>query len=147
MNEFHKGVLGMVLVPLLTSCSAVDRQNFCTGTTIGSAGGWNPFAIPCIANTAVEMASNMTTSESSSGVANERPQAFKASDAVNKQISANTEFMQFVLDSQSRYRSGDYGDSKQDRVGLYASAVPETSIVIFDNFDEWAVFFQREYKP
>lgn len=142
-------VVSAVLV--CAGCSTVS--DFCTGTAAGQAalGGFNPLAIPCIAHDVVYVGGRMVNLSGGSSDENSEYKTFRSSKAVYDDMSNNGELMQFVLDSQDRYKSADYGDAtseqKKHTVGRYVSSKVGKAIVIIDAQKAFLVMFENEYVP
>lgn len=76
---------------------------------------------------------------------------FRSTKAVSDEMSNSGDLMQFVLDSQDRYKTADYGDAtnekKQLAIGHYVSPKLGRSIVIVDSEKMFQVMFENEYVP
>lgn len=134
---------------MCTGCSTAN--DFCKGVTAGSAlGGLNPFALPCIAHDVVYIGGKAVALSSSSSGGNTEYKTFRSSKAVYDDISNNGELMQFVIDSQDRYKSADYGDATSEQkthsVGRYISN-KNKPIVIVDAQKAFLVMYENEYTP
>jgi len=137
---------------LTTGCSTMS--DFCTGTatTQAALGGYNIFAIPCVANDVAYIGGNMISLAGSSSSGGESQyKTFRSSKAVYDDMSNSGDVMQFILDSQDRYKALDYGDAtseqKQHTVGRYVSDKLGKSIVIVDAQKMFLVMFEKEYVP
>jgi hypothetical protein len=58
-------LIALIAISFLSGCSSIDRKAFCaSATTSGSAlGVMNPFLLPCIVNSAVDVGSKLVKSD------------------------------------------------------------------------------------
>lgn len=143
----------IVVMALAVACSGCSTMSdVCSGTAAGQAalGGFNPLAVPCIANDVVYIGSNAISLSGSSSSA-EQYKTFRSSKAVYDDMSNHGDLMQFVLDSQDRYKTADYGNASGEQktrlVGKYVSVELGKSIVIIDAQKSWLVMYEAEYTP
>lgn len=146
MNKSIVGFIAALLV-CMAGCSTTDRSNFCTGTTVGAMGGFNPFAIPCIANTAVDVGTDVVSKLSADTVP--PPKSFRPSNILMKELSDSPDLLMFVLESQDKYKAANYGTAneaqKNEAIGRYVSEPLKKSIIIYDDKDTFRVLYESEF--
>lgn len=150
-----KSIAGMLAISAAVCSSGCSTMSdFCTGTatTQAALGGYNIFAIPCVANDVAYIGGNMISLAGSSSSGGESQyKTFRSSKAVYDDMSNSGDVMQFILDSQDRYKALDYGEAtieqKQHTVGRYVSDKLGKSIVIVDAQKMFLVMFEKEYVP
>jgi hypothetical protein len=125
----------LILVGVAGLCGCSDISYFTTGATI--AGANNPLGVVNTVNTAVlvgNKAVNWLAKDKTP--APEAPKSFQPNPYVLKDFTDNVDVMQFVMDSQDKYKGGDYGaatdEQKKASVGRYISVPLGKTLVIND---------------
>ena len=126
----------------LTACA--ETQEFCI------AGNAAPgLGVPCAVAGIVKFSKDYAQANSSNNdPALPAPKTFQVSKLVMKDFGDNSDVMAFVMDSQDKYKTGDYGmaseEQKKTGVGRYRSDQLGKTIVIKDSGKAWNVAYESE---
>jgi hypothetical protein len=124
----------------LSACSQVNE--FCTGASGAPIVG-EICAPASIASAAKDFATGRGGDE-----APPAPKSFHVSKLVMKDFGDNSDVMAFVMDSQDKYKAGDYGvasdEQKKAGIGRYQSDQLGKTIIIRDLEKAWNVAYESE---
>lgn len=137
---------------VMSACSSMSDA--CRGAAV--TGGTNVpivgsvVTLSCAANAAAVIGTDVAH-RTGGDPAPPPPKSFQSSKLVVKDLSDNGDVMQFVIDSQDKYRAGDFGDAteiqKKEAIGRYASASLGKTILIKENEKAWNVYYESEPVP
>ena len=143
-----KAIIAINCVTLLFGCSSADRSSLCAGSSIGGAslGVLNPFAAPCAVSNIVDLSVNIANSGSKNDQTSQT-KTFQPTKEVMKDFGDNPDVMQFVLDSQDKYKAGDFGTASDDQkiqlIGSYKSPQLGKTITIKDTGKSFEVAYEQ----
>ena len=137
---------------ILCCCGCQTVGEFCPGSAVGSALTNMPMGFilstVCIANNTVYIGGDLIRLAGTPGDYNPKYKTFRASEPVNADMSVNSDTLQFVIDSQEKYKVADYGiassDDKTNAVGRYKSEKLRKTLVIIDAKKMFIVMYDSE---
>ncbi len=95
-----------------------------------------------------DIAEGLANSRSSSNSGDPSIKVFRPSKVVEMELNESNEVLDFVLNSQDRYKAGDYGDStseqKEQKIGHYVSTKLAKTLIIADAKDHFFYKYENE---
>ena len=126
----------------LTACA--ETQEFCVAGTAAPGLG-----VPCAVAGIVKFSKDYAQASSSNNDPTQPAlKTFQVSKLLMKDFGDNSDVMSFVMDSQDKYKAGDYGmasdEQKKAKIGRYRSDQLGKTIVIRDSDKAWNVAYESE---
>jgi hypothetical protein len=143
-----KFMVALVICSLISGCASFNE--YCRGAALGAAVGGvvNPLGAPCAVNDIIYISKGVGNMFSGSDTPPPHPKTFVTSSKLSEEISVDPQKMQFVLESQDKYKSQNFGaasdEQKKNMIGRYESPITTHPIIISDKGDRWQIAYEGD---